>query len=223
MWEFSVWGKSHFFGKPNGNLLEEVELSSFWGDAAARRETAITKCSWEVQTHGEEVSALRKVEPWSRLSREVAQAAGLPCMQVRKILLSSQGLFTEKKLSCRLCINEFLREKCQKAVVRVPQKCQKFWTWAFLSSIMSYQEWKRVYIWQQDKYVYNWKKNSVDQCYLMYLMMNAPKWLKLHIKGQIYCFTKCLMSLFSPFDQVARLDGDFSLLLIKNSHSSHEG
>lgn len=55
----------------------------------------------------------------------MSRETGLGCMQVRKRLLSSQRLSTEKKLSCRLCINEFLGEKCQKAVIRVPQKCEK--------------------------------------------------------------------------------------------------
>lgn len=70
-----------------------------------------------------------------------------------------QGLFAERKLSCRLCIDEFLGEKCQKAVGGVPQKCQKFWTWAFLCPCPIRKE-KDLYICQQDKYVYNWKNRQ---------------------------------------------------------------
>lgn len=52
---FSLGKKTYSFGNLLATcqcLLEEAELSSFGGGAAARRETVVTKCSCEVQTRG---------------------------------------------------------------------------------------------------------------------------------------------------------------------------
>lgn len=92
---FQSGGKKKKIWKPDGSVPVSVggdRAILFLGVCSSKkRETVVTKCSWEVQTRGEEVSTLRTVEAWSRLSREVAQTAELTCMQVRKTDFPSQG------------------------------------------------------------------------------------------------------------------------------------